>query len=155
MAAYCAKSDLVERYGAAELGQLTDETAGQSVDDSEVEKNCEEATSLIDSFVSARYATPLLPVPTIVRKWACDIALRFLWKDRGPSEAVQKLYDEALAALRDIARGLAQLPGATGTLPTGSGSSIAVVASTQVFSDAQLALMPASADVANWRTMTP
>src|SRR5438046_1940789 len=117
MTAYCARADLVERFGADKLAQLTDETAAESTDDSEIEKACDEATGLVDSYVYGRYATPLDPVPPIVRKLAVDIAARFVWKHRA-SEAILRDYDSALSFLRDVSMGKAQLPGATGTLPT-------------------------------------
>ena len=154
--AYCTKADLVERFGLVELKQLTDEVAGTTEDDAEITKACDEATSLIDSYVYGRYSTPLSPVPTIVRKWACDIARKFLWKDRAQHDSVvQQSYDAAIAMLRDVARGTAQLPGATGTLPISSGSSVAVVATPQVFTDDQLGLMPGAVGGSFWPQMTP
>lgn len=143
MAAYCAKADLVERYGAVELAQLTDETAATSPDDGEVTKACDEASSLIDSYLAKRYVLPLATTPTIVRKLACDVARKFLWKDRaGPDSVVSLNYDAALAQLRDIARGVAGLPDATGVAPTASGGSLYVGTSDQVFTDELLGLMP-------------
>jgi phage gp36-like protein len=115
---YCAKSDLVQRYGTDELSQLTDETAAQSTDDLEITNACDEASSLIDSYLSARYAVPLASVPTMVRKWACAIARKFLWKDRaGADSEVTAAYEDALKQLRDVARGLSGLPDVTGVLP--------------------------------------
>jgi phage gp36-like protein len=156
MAAYCTQADLVERFGRDKLAQLTDETAAHSLDSTEIEKQCDEASSLVDSYVYGRYATPLSPVPAIVRKLACDIAWKFLWKNRADANSpVTQAYDAALAFLRDVARGTAQLPGSTGTLPATSGSAIAVVASSQVFSDSQLSLMPSGTTVPHWSTLTP
>jgi len=143
MAAYCAKADLVQRFGAQELAQLTDESAATSSDDAEIDKACEEATSLIDAYVAARYLTPLSPVPTIVRKWACDIARKILWKDRAGSDSVVTAnYDDALAQLKDVAKGVAALPDATGVAPASSGGALTVVTSTRVFNDDLLATMP-------------
>lgn len=120
--AYCAKADLVQRFGVAELAQLTDETAAQSPDDSEITNACDEASSLIDSYLSTRYDVPLDPVPTMVRKWACDLTRKALWKDRaGPDSVVSKNADAVLAQLRDVAKGVAGLPDATGTTPTVTG----------------------------------
>jgi len=117
--AYCAKSDLVQRFGNDELSQLTDETAAHSADDSEVTNACDEASSLIDSYLAARYGVPLSPVPTMVRKWACDIARKFVWKDRAGADSVVTLnYEAALSQLKDVAKGVAALPSAAGVLPS-------------------------------------
>lgn len=139
---YCSQADLVERFGVRELAQLTDETAATSPDSAEITKACDEATSLIDSYISARYITPLATVPTIVRKWACDIARKFLWKDRaGPDSPVSLNHDAAMAQLRDVARGTAALPDAAGTAPASSGGSVSVSSSAQTFTDDVLALL--------------
>lgn len=143
MAAYCAKADLVERYGAVELAQLTDETAAAAADDAEISKACDEATSLVDAYLAKRYTLPLVTVPTIVRKLACDIARKFLWKDRAGAESVvSQNYDAALTQLRDIARGISGLPDASGLAPASSGGSLKVVSADQVFSDELLSVMP-------------
>ncbi len=139
---YCAQTDLAERFGTVELAQLTDEQSAAYPDGAEITKACDEASSLIDSYLSARYATPLSPVPTMVRKWACDIARKFLWKDRaGPDSAVTANFDAAMAQLKDVAKGIAGLPGADGVQAPQNGSAIAVVTSDRVFTDDFLATM--------------
>ena len=141
--AYCSKTDLVERYGQIELAQLTDESAAANADDAEIVKACDEATSLIDAYLFERYLIPLSPVPTVVRKWACDIARKYLWKDRAEAEsAVERAYQEAVAHLKDIARGIVSLPDATGAGPLPSSSALAIKTSAVVFTDDLLAYMP-------------
>ena len=143
MAAYCTKADLVARFGEKELAELTDETAATSIDDTEVDNACDEASSLIDSYVAVRYVTPLDPVPTIVRKWACDLARAAIWKDRaGKDSAVTRNADAAMAQIRDVAKGIASLPDATGETPADAGGTISVIASDRVFDDDLLDTMP-------------
>jgi phage gp36-like protein len=140
---YCARADLVERYGATEFAQLTDQTAAQSTVDALIAKACEEASSLVDSYVSARYTVPLAPVPTIVRSWACAIARRILWHDRAkPDGAVYLAYQDAISMLKDVAKGTTRLPDSTGTLPADSGGSLQVVTSDKIFTDELLGYMP-------------
>lgn len=116
--AYVTQSDLVERFSSVELAQLTDETASQTPDAAEITKACDEASSLIDSYLSVRYAVPLSPVPTLIRWLGCDIARKILWKDRaGGESAVTMAYDGAVRRLIDIAKGVAGLPSASGALP--------------------------------------
>lgn len=120
--AYATQADLVERFGKAELAQLTDETAATSTDDSEVTKALDEASSLIDAYLSPRYSVPLSSVPTMVRKWCCDFARKALWKDRASADsAVSVNADAAMAQLRDVAKGLAGLPDAAGAVPDSAG----------------------------------
>lgn len=131
--AYCAKADLIARYGAQELAQLTDETAAHSADDAEITAACDEATSLIDGYAAARYTVPLSPVPAMVKSWACAIARRLLWKDRAlPDSAVAIAHDEALTALREVAKGVLRLPASDGAQPSAVGG-IAATAPEAIF----------------------
>jgi phage gp36-like protein len=133
VAAYCAKADLVERFGSVELAQLTDETAAASPDDGEITKACDEASSLIDAYLSARYTVPLSPVPTMVRMWACAIARKLLWKDRAqPESAVAVAFNQTMGQIRDVAKGVAGLPDAGGAKPAAVGG-IAYATPTAVF----------------------
>lgn len=141
--AYCAKADLVERFGVAELAQLTDETAAQTPDDGEITKACDEASSLVDSYISVRYTVPLSPVPTLIRWLSCDIARRILWKDRAVAQSVVAVaFEAALSRLRDIAKGVAGLPDATGAQAAQTTGSIAVESADQIFTDDVLGMMP-------------
>lgn len=140
--AYCTQADLEARFGKVELAQLTDDTAGQTAVDAEVSASCDEASSLIDGYLAAKYALPLSVTPTIIRKWACDIARKYLWKDRATDASVVSMnYEAALAGLRDLAKGTMVLPDATGTIATPSAGSVVVIASDPVFSDDVLGLM--------------
>jgi phage gp36-like protein len=133
VAAYCAKADLIRRFGAKELAELTDETAAHSSDDDEITDACDEASSLIDSYLSTRYTVPLDPAPTMVRKWACDLARKDLWKDRaGPDSVVTLNAEAAMSQLKDVAKGLSGLPGADGSAPIPTGG-IAYTTPTTVF----------------------
>lgn len=156
--AYCTQADLSERFGNTELSQLTDEAAA-SPQAPEIIKAIDEAGSLIDSYISTRYDVPVSPVPTILRKLACDIARKYLWKDRADDQSVvTKNYADAVAFLRDVARGLISLD-AAGEPPAASDFSIAVVAPAAIFTADVLDRMPASMaqGTANrsWDTLLP
>ncbi len=115
MAAYCTQADLLRRYGPDELRQVTDKTRSADINTDVVADACDEASSLVDSYLSSRYLTPLTIVPTVVRKWACDIARYMLRGDRVQAgSAVDRSYHEALRHLADVAKGVAGLPDVTG-----------------------------------------
>jgi phage gp36-like protein len=120
--AYATQADLVERFGSRELAQLTDETAAAAPDPAEISKALDEASSLIDGYLGSRYTLPLSSVPTMVRKWACDIARCALWKDRAmPDSVVVANRDLALSQLKDAARGAIVLSGVDGVATASSG----------------------------------
>jgi phage gp36-like protein len=140
VAAYCTKADLVRRYGAQELGWLTDETIGQDIDDTEVDDACTFASRLIDSYLGRAYTLPLSSVPLTVKEYACDIARVRVMKDRAsPDSVAQRRYTEALAWLRDVADGKVELPDDAGSsAATAESTTVAVVAPTAFFTDDDL-----------------
>lgn len=132
---YCAKSDLSERYGDQELKELTDETSGVAISDPEVTSACDEASSTIDLYLGVRYTVPLASPPSVVKKWACDLARLNLWGNRaGEGSAIRLEAEQALAFLKDISTGKAILPGQAAGVEAPL-SAIAVTERTQSFPD--------------------
>lgn len=132
--AYATEEDMRIRFGEETLAQLcppdlpatewrgaspvpvaTEEATG--IDSSDVPGGPEgsggpslaaalaDATELIDSYAAARYRVPLEPVPAPVRRWCADIARWFLDRAR-TDEAIRKAYEDAIAGLKDMARGV-------------------------------------------------
>jgi phage gp36-like protein len=108
---YATQSDLVTRFGSAELAQLTDRVAGTTIDAAVVSAALADADALIDGYLARRYALPVAPTPALLLRLAGDIA-RFLLHGTSASDKVRAAYDDALRMLRDLADGRAALPGA-------------------------------------------
>jgi phage gp36-like protein len=105
---YAGLSDLIAAFGTDDLIALTDraDPPADAIDEVAVTDALAGAQSLIDGYLASRYATPLATVPDIVRRWACDIARHRLYLNRGgPTEPVQKAYDDTLRQMRDAADG--------------------------------------------------
>lgn len=122
MPAYTDLARLTERFGADMLLRATDRgpVPAGAIDESVVEKACEDAAALIDGYLAAKYALPLATVPPLVAALAEDIAIYRLH----PYAAGDKLksdYDTALRSLRDISSGAIRLPVA-GVEPETTGS---------------------------------
>lgn len=75
-----------------------------------------DAESLIDGFIADRYTVPLSPVPRLVKRYACDIAIYFLWGDAAGKDSTQERdYNAALKMLgliRDGKMSLGEQPDA-------------------------------------------
>ena len=122
--AYAAVADLVARFGAAELVQLTDVTniPPSAMDDERIELKLADAGAFIDGYVGQVYRLPLagcskpdgvggftlVPPPVLVRL-ACDLARYYLYDDLAPEHEVYRRYKAALAELEAIASGTVQL----------------------------------------------
>lgn len=105
---YATQQNLVDRFGSAELAQLTDRTNGAVIDATVIARALADADNKINAYLVQRYALPFASVPQILEQLACDIARYALYEDR-VTEIVQKRYDNAIAQLKDIAAGKASL----------------------------------------------
>lgn len=113
---YASQQDLIDRYTLKEVAALSDRDLGVNVDAGVLSRALADADSTIDGYVSARYAAPLNPVPSLINLLACQIARYFLHDSNRP-ETVQKDYDAAIVSLKAISRGDLVLPGAAPAEP--------------------------------------
>lgn len=105
---YATAQDLIERYGEAELIQLTDDSGSGVIDLDVLDRALADADAEINGYLSGRYALPLGTTPPLVRRLACEIARYMLYDDAAP-EQVQRRYDAALKTLHGIGAGRIQL----------------------------------------------
>ncbi len=130
--AYCTKENLIQRFGQREIDDLLDRD-NNSVDDTDtLSETIADADALIDSYVCSKYETPLSPVPAIIKYISCDIARFMLWDDNAPEE-VRKRYDDAIARLKDISKGLMNLPSTVLPSPTNPTGGVDYYAEERVF----------------------
>lgn len=103
---YAVKQDMVERYGADLMVQLTDRDEPQTgeINDARLDRVLLDAAAEIDAYLVGRVALPLQAPPPVLKVHACTIALYRL-RGSSASEAEQKDYDRALAWLSKVATG--------------------------------------------------
>ena len=123
---YATVEDVRNRYGK-ELFALAGKTEAGDLDEAAVTRALEEASSEIDVTLSARYAVPVSPAPSVLRRVCVDLAVAALPRN-GSSEA--SLYErrsrEARALLQSIAAGDVSLGADTPPAPAqGSGGGMA------------------------------
>ena len=100
---YATQDDMVARFGETEMVQLTDD-AGTGEIGPRLAVALDDADQVVNGYASGRYVVPLVPVPDLVTRWACDIARYFIHRDGCP-ELVEKNYKAALSGLKDVAKG--------------------------------------------------
>lgn len=140
MGAYCSQAGYIERFGEAELLQMTDLDNDGAPDDGFLEAAIADAESEVNSYLAQRYDLPLAVVPDVLRARAHDILRYRLFRHR-PAEEVRQRYEDAVSWLRRVAIGQASL----GVPPTAEPQSdgVAVVRSRgQVFGRDTLERMP-------------
>lgn len=127
---YATATDLITRYGAAEIAQradrgvpalvseqllkaaiagddLTSYTAPEQAAAAEaiavIQRALDDARDTIDAHISARYTLPIAPVPPILSRIACSLARHYLYDDQ-VTEAIKSAYEadmKVLCAVRD------------------------------------------------------
>ena len=99
--AYCTRDDLEARYGANDIAELEFDRSGA------VDAAISSVSSLIDSYVAARYPLPLAPLPAALTNQA--VALVRYELDNDPSDAVTARKNDAIKYLEALSTGKATL----------------------------------------------
>lgn len=129
---YATQQNLVDRFGSEELLALADRDGDDAVDTAVVDAALADADALIDSYIGRRYTLPLASTPARLVTVAATIARYELAADR-PTEQMRQDYDDAVAWLRDVAAGRAELQ-IEGDEPTGEAVTIKTSGPERVFS---------------------
>jgi len=124
---YATLDDLIQRAGEAEILDVADRDGDGMADLDVVDAALAHADNTINGYVGVKYDLPLTAVPAPVNTWAVSIARYFLHRYGAPDYVAQD-YKDAIAALKDVARGLIALPDVSGASPAPSDSSGTVVA---------------------------
>lgn len=139
--AYATASDMIARFGATELAQLSDRSpellvsaesltvAAAGGDLSGYSSEIQDATAAaleviqsalgdasteINTYLSGRYTLPLTTIPPHLRRYCCDVARYYLEGARAREET-EKRYEKAVAYLKDVSKGMGNLdPQSTG-----------------------------------------
>ncbi|MBP1844761.1 phage gp36-like protein [Rhizobium petrolearium] len=106
---YASLEDLIERAGEDEILQVADRDEDGIPDPDVVEAALVHADNIANGYVAVRYALPLTAVPDLLRTWCVSIARYQLHRDGAPDYVVRD-YKDALTALKDLARGVLDLP---------------------------------------------
>lgn len=122
---YATVDDMIQRYGEVEMIRLSvaDGDAPEAIVPGRIEGAIADASQLIDSYLRARYATPVVPAaPELVRA-TCLLARYDLAHggEREPTEQMRLARKEVIAWLAQLAGGAASLEGAV-ALSAGGGA---------------------------------
>jgi len=107
---YATRQEMIDRFGEAELIQLTDraEPLTNAIVDSVLDAALADADSEINGYLQARYSLPLATVPLLVQKLSRTIA-RYNLYDKFAPEKIEKDYNQAMSTLKLISNGGVQL----------------------------------------------
>ena len=115
---YVTQQDLIDRFGEAELVQVTDRTGGGVIDALAVSLAIGDINNRIASYLRGRYQLPIDPPPPELAAAAADM-VRYRLYDDAPTDQVRQRHDDAMRFLREIAEGKAELDLTTATATAG------------------------------------
>ena len=147
--AYAAITDLIARYGQAELLRLTTDEGQDigSIDAVKANAAIADASAEIDSYLRRRYATPVSPATPELLRACCALARFELAHGAGrePTTQMQRQRDSIVKWLERVRDGEVFLDGGT-ALPGIEAGALVQDAGCPVFTDPQqrLALTPAT-----------
>ena len=120
--AYATQQQLIDRYGAQMVIDLSDRQAPPAnvIDAVVVARAIADTTALIDGYLATRYTLPLTAVPDLVTDLALQIAIYKLHAQT-VGDKVRADYEAAVRLLREIAAGALRIP-AGGLEPAVSGA---------------------------------
>lgn len=104
---YSNKSDLLKVIDENTLAQLTDDDAGEAIDDAVIDDAIADADELIDVYLRTRYDVPLSDPPGILKQISRNLALYNLYARRPETEMPETIMarnenaGNLLASIRD------------------------------------------------------
>ena len=134
---YATEADLVLRFGADEIAQISNTGLEGGVDNARVVQVLTDTDALINGYLVSRYAIPLSTVPEVLVPFACDIARCLL--ARLPTDEMKDRKKAALRWLELVAKGDLSLGvDPEGQQPAESGGGAKAVGSPRTFSQESL-----------------
>lgn len=135
--AYATLQNLIDRYGEATILAVADRDRDGVADAAVVAGALADASDTIDSYVVVRYRLPFATPPPILTRQACTLAFAALHGDM-PTEGAKTDAEKAIAWLKDIAAGRAQLVGVDAAEPAAETNQVLHVAPGRIFTSDSL-----------------
>ena len=134
---YATQADLIDRFGEAEIAQLSDRVNGSTPNAVVIGRALADAQAEIDAYLGARYALPLDTVPPVIVRLAADVARYHLDGNNG-NESVRQRYLDAVGLLKRLANGEVRLDGAAQHPPATGAITVSVRAPRRQFGTDEL-----------------
>jgi phage gp36-like protein len=111
---YCNQNDLETLITVTELVELTTER-GDIPNPTIITEIIDRVDTEIDSYVSVRYATPLVSVPDIIKGLSVDMVIFHLYSRRSAVPSIRRTkYEDAVKFLQNVASGNSNIIGSDG-----------------------------------------
>ena len=130
---YCTAQNLIDRFGLAEIIQLTDRANAGVIDQTVLAQAIADAEAEIDSYL-VLYNLPLSTIPSNFERIAADISRYYLY-DVLMTDQVKLRYDACIKYLKEVSGGTLSLgPDNSGTVAQEAISLVQIASIPAVFS---------------------
>ncbi|HEV7345776.1 MAG TPA: DUF1320 domain-containing protein [Devosia sp.] len=140
---YCTQQDLVDRFGATKLVQLTDRVnkPATTINEVTVTERIADAVSLINSYLAKKYQLPLtVDLPPVLKTYAIDIAWFLLHGDAaGKDHPARMAFNDAKAWLKSVSQGEVVIEGAGEIIAPAGGGQIKTSGPSRIFTRDRMA----------------
>lgn len=107
---YATEQDIIDTYGNDALVVAADRDSDGVADPGVVDEALNQATAEMDSYIGKKYDLPLPSVPAVLVPKCVDLALyRLSLGANAMTEEIAERHKQAIAWLRDVARGMVTL----------------------------------------------
>lgn len=138
---YANTQDIIDRYGEDFLFTIADRDHDDDLDTTATDNTLSDASGLMDSYLSTRFALPLAETPALLKRLCIDVAVYWLSEDGGgATEEKRQRYEDAISWLKRISKGEAELGldsdsgGDTGEGNTASSDGVLIQSNERLFS---------------------
>ena len=122
--AYATLAELLSRFG--DVAQVADVDGTGEIDAEKVARALGDADAEIDAALVGRYALPMVPVPELLTRIACDLARESLYDD-APTDVVTDRAEKARALLVAVAAGKMRFEAAAAPTETSAQGLVEIV----------------------------
>ncbi len=134
---YATQQDMIERFGAEELIQLTDRVnmPPSTIDQDVLGRALSDADALIDTYLIGRYDLPFPATPAALVGYSADIALFKLYGNRATvGGEIERNFKFAVSWLTSVANGTVKLEVLSEPAPQSGGSQVRFTSSDRALS---------------------
>lgn len=97
---------MVQRFGRAELLELSDRDGSGELNEAVIEAALSDACADIDGYIGGRYQLPLTTVAPVLHRSACDLARYYLYDNRlDEQHPAARRYKAVIRLLEQISKG--------------------------------------------------
>lgn len=129
---YATTQDMIDRFGADELIELTDRANLGQIDATVLARALADADAEINGYLVSRYQLPLPTIPPVLTRIAADLARYAIYDDRA-TERITGRRNDAVQFLQSLAKGTVSLGLDPLSVPVTDAAGVQIISNERIF----------------------